>query len=230
MVGLKGAVVGATDDCSWGRDKSFPDNVIETNDSATAFQGENKREKSSYQLPPMIQTSIKSSEPPILMGVWGMLNSTLDVQAATMGFEKRQKGNFELGKSRTIGSRDVESTGQGNLIGAAGNLTKSYAINKGQALGTKLKPKGIQFKTVFEEGVEEPMSTRSQTKETRNLSNQKGDEFEDKKILNRKDDEELQKGGPNKNGKSTTDGLEERLDGSDLHPTESPSKSTTSST
>ncbi|CAH7673655.1 hypothetical protein PPACK8108_LOCUS8539 [Phakopsora pachyrhizi] len=30
---------GATDDCSWVRDKSFPDDVIETNDSATAFQG-----------------------------------------------------------------------------------------------------------------------------------------------------------------------------------------------
>ncbi|CAH7669189.1 hypothetical protein PPACK8108_LOCUS3765 [Phakopsora pachyrhizi] len=88
---------------------------------------------------------------------------------------------------------NVESTGQGDLIGAAA------------------KAKGNP---------------------TRDLSNQKEDEFEDKKTLNRsgrKDDEELQKGGPNKNWKSTTDGLKERMDGSDLHPTESPSKSTTSS-
>ncbi|CAH7690560.1 hypothetical protein PPACK8108_LOCUS25943 [Phakopsora pachyrhizi] len=72
-------------------------------------------------------------------------------------------------------------------------------------------PKEIQFKIVFEE-------------RTRDLSNQKEDEFEDKKTLNRsgrKDDEELQKGGPNKNWKSTTDGLKEQMDGSDLHPTES---------
>ncbi|KAI8443885.1 hypothetical protein BY996DRAFT_6517448 [Phakopsora pachyrhizi] len=75
------------------------------------------------------------------------------------------------------------------------------------ALGAKLKPKEIQFKIVFEE-------------RTRDLSNQKEDEFEDKKTLNRKDDEELQKGGPNKNWKSTTDGLKEQMDGSDLHPTE----------
>ncbi|CAH7682635.1 hypothetical protein PPACK8108_LOCUS15652 [Phakopsora pachyrhizi] len=188
-----------------------------------------------------------------------------------MGFEKRQKGNFELG---AILRRVVDNIFIKGISGCSDHVLMNWAEalltigvlvstdldnwgilpssptvrdfkpshrkikpcenRQGQALGTKLKPKGIQFKTVFEEGVEEPMSTRSQTKETRNLSNQKGDEFEDKKILNRlmgrKDDEELQKGGPNKNGKSTTDGLEERLDGSDLHPTESPSKSTTSST
>ncbi|KAI8454200.1 hypothetical protein BY996DRAFT_6563348 [Phakopsora pachyrhizi] len=158
---------GATDDCSWVRDKSFPDDVIETNGSATAFQGKTRGKRS-----------------PILMGVWGMLSSILDVQTATMGLEKCQERDFEL---------DVESTGQGDLIGAAGSIKRT---------GT------------------------CQIKETRDLSNQKEDEFEDKKTLNRHmllfglPDQELQKGGPNKNWKSTTDCLKERMDGSDLHPTE----------
>ncbi|CAH7676308.1 hypothetical protein PPACK8108_LOCUS11424 [Phakopsora pachyrhizi] len=164
-----------------------------------------------------------------------------------MGFDKLQKGDFELG---AILRRVVDNIFIKGISGGSDHVLMNWAkalltigvlvstdldnweyyqaINEGQALGTKLKPKGIQFKTVFEERVEEPMSTRSQTEETRDLSNQKEDEFEDKKTLNRsmgrKDDEELQKGGPNKNEKSTSDGLEEQMDGSDLHPTESPSR------
>ncbi|KAI8451716.1 hypothetical protein BY996DRAFT_6569232 [Phakopsora pachyrhizi] len=153
-----------------------------------------------------LRREICSSESPILMGVWGMLSSILDAQTATMGLEKCQERDFELvvqlletsnqaiersnRKLRTIGSGDVESTGQGDLIGAAGSIKSEI---------------------------------ESQTKETKDLLNQKEDEFEDKKTLNRHmllfglPD---QKGGPNKNWKSTTDGLKERMDGSDLHPTE----------
>ncbi|KAI8444424.1 hypothetical protein BY996DRAFT_6550809, partial [Phakopsora pachyrhizi] len=214
---------GATDDCSWVRDKSFPDDVIETNGSATAFQGKTRGKEF---------IPITTSDPNLNQGLtlrreicvfwthsmdqlWGVLSSILDVQNATMGLEKCQERDFELGAilRQTIG---ILPSGPTVRVFKPSHRKIKLSENRQVMRGdddVDVESTG-QGDLIGAAGSIKRTGT-CQTKETRDLSNQKEDEFEDKKTLNRL---MLQKGGPNKNWKSTTDGLKERMDGSDLHP------------
>ncbi|CAH7676799.1 hypothetical protein PPACK8108_LOCUS11901 [Phakopsora pachyrhizi] len=169
---------GATDDCSWVRDKSFPDDVIETNGSATAFQGKTRGKRKGDLC---LLDSFKGSAS----------------NGPTVRDFKPSHRKIKPSENRQVMRGDDDN----NRIWRCGIYWT----------------RGSNWSSWF---------NQNQIKETRDLSNQKEDEFEDKKTLNRHmllfglPDQELQKGGPNKNWKSTTDCLKERMDGSDLHPTE----------